>query len=407
MGLGRFGRAIAETLCQDGAEVLGVDRRMDVVEDLRDTLTHTVQMDAMDRDALAALGIPDFDVAFVTMGSDIRASGTIVMSLKELGAKRVIAKAQDEFHGRMLEKLGADQVLFPERDMGRRVAHNLVSGDIIDFLELSSEYSMAEIRPKPEWVGKTLMEPGHAQQAGHQRGGHPHRRKPERHAPAGHRAQGGGRAAGGGEGRDAGEAESTLTGRCRPAGGRCFRAKQTVGCLLIDDPTSGENRLSGLSALDGIAPGPLTGRRGRRPLPALQTPLQRVRREYGAAACWPVGTGCVAALALAEQLPVERLALIEARRREPAPRHRPNGALCPRNLSLCVSDALIVEAATRGAGADRAGACQASGRLCLRDRANCIQFVKMTLKTAIFAFLRTGELPKSLAENPEMCIIYG
>lgn len=158
VGLGRFGTAIAETLCQDGSEVLGVDRRMDVVEGLRDTLTHTVQMDAMDRDALSALGIPDFDVAFVTMGSDIRASGTIVMSLKELGAKRVIAKAQDEFHGRMLEKLGADQVLFPERDMGRRVAHNLVSGDIIDFLELSSEYSMAEIRPKPEWVGKTLME---------------------------------------------------------------------------------------------------------------------------------------------------------------------------------------------------------------------------------------------------------
>ncbi len=157
VGLGRFGTAIAETLCQDGYEVLGVDRRIDVVEDLRDSLTHTVQMDAMDRDALSALGIPDFDVAFVTMGSDIRASGTIVMSLKELGCQRVIAKAQDEFHGRMLEKLGADQVLFPERDMGRRVAHNLVSGDIIDFLELSNEYSMAEIRPKPEWVGKTLM----------------------------------------------------------------------------------------------------------------------------------------------------------------------------------------------------------------------------------------------------------
>lgn len=160
VGLGRFGTAIAETLCQDGYEVLGVDRRMDVVEDLRDALTHTVQLDAMDRDALSALGIPDFDVAFVTMGSDIRASGTIVMSLKELGAKRVIAKAHDEFHGRMLEKLGADKVLFPERDMGRRVAHNLVSGDIIDFLELSNEYSMAEIRPKPEWVGRSLMELG-------------------------------------------------------------------------------------------------------------------------------------------------------------------------------------------------------------------------------------------------------
>lgn len=157
IGLGRFGQAIAETLCQDGAEVLGVDNSMDLVEDMRDVLTHAVQLDAMDRDALSALGIPDFDVAFVTMGSDIRASGTIVMLLKELGAKHVIAKAHDEFHGRMLEKLGADQVLFPERDMGRRFAHSIVSGHIIDYLELSSEYSMAEIRPMPEWVGKTLM----------------------------------------------------------------------------------------------------------------------------------------------------------------------------------------------------------------------------------------------------------
>ena len=158
VGLGRFGRAIAETLCQDGAEVLGVDQRMDLVERMRDELTQTIQMDAMDRDALETLGIRDFDIVFVTMGSDIRASGTIVLLLKELGARRIIAKAHDEFHGRMLEKLGADQVLFPERDMGRRVAHSLVSGNVIEYMELSTQYSMAEIRPKPEWIGKTLKE---------------------------------------------------------------------------------------------------------------------------------------------------------------------------------------------------------------------------------------------------------
>ena len=156
VGLGRFGRAIAETLCQDGAEVLGVDCKMDMVERMRDELTQTIQMDAMDRDALETLGVQDFDIVFVTMGSDIRASGTIVLLLKELGARRVIAKAHDEFHGRMLEKLGADQVLFPERDMGRRVAHSLISGNVIEFMELSTQYSMAEIRPKPEWIGKTL-----------------------------------------------------------------------------------------------------------------------------------------------------------------------------------------------------------------------------------------------------------
>ena len=158
VGLGRFGRAIAETLCEAGEEVLGVDIHMDRVEDMRDRITQAVQMDAMDRDALTALGVKDFDMAFVTMGSDIRASGTITLMLKELGVKRVIAKAHDDFHGRMLEKLGADKVLFPERDMGRRIAHNLVSGNIIDYLELSPEYSMVEMHPRREWVGKPLKD---------------------------------------------------------------------------------------------------------------------------------------------------------------------------------------------------------------------------------------------------------
>lgn len=156
VGLGRFGRAIAETLCEAGEEVLGVDRNMDLVEEMRDRLTQAVQIDAMDRDALTALGVKDFDVAFVTMGNDILASGTITLMLKELGVKRVIAKAHDDFHGRMLEKLGADEVLFPERDMGRRIAHNLVSGNIIDYIELSPDYSIAEVRPMRDWIGKTL-----------------------------------------------------------------------------------------------------------------------------------------------------------------------------------------------------------------------------------------------------------
>ena len=158
VGLGRFGSAIAETLCKAGEEVLGVDVNLDLVEDMRDRITQTVQMDAMDRDALTALGVKDFDVAFVTMGSDIRASGTITLMLKELGVRRVIAKAHDDFHGRMLEKLGADKVLFPERDMGRRIAHNLVSGNIIDYLELSPDYSMAEVRPMRQWIGKSLKD---------------------------------------------------------------------------------------------------------------------------------------------------------------------------------------------------------------------------------------------------------
>ena len=158
VGLGRFGSAIAETLCEAGEEVLGVDANMELVERMRDRITQAVQLNAMDRGALTALGVKDFDTAFVTMGSDIRASGTITLMLKELGVKRVIAKAHDDFHGRMLEKLGADKVLFPERDMGRRIAHNLVSGNIIDYLELNPDYSIAEVRPMREWVGKPLRE---------------------------------------------------------------------------------------------------------------------------------------------------------------------------------------------------------------------------------------------------------
>ena len=131
VGLGRFGRAIAETLCQDGAEVLGVDRRMDVVERLRDELTQTIQMDAMDRDALETLGVRDFDIVFVTMGSDIRASGTIVLLLKELGARRIIAKAHDEFHGRMLEKLGAE--LDIEKCIQRIKSQQAEAKELLDF----------------------------------------------------------------------------------------------------------------------------------------------------------------------------------------------------------------------------------------------------------------------------------
>lgn len=156
VGLGRFGRSVAETLCEAGEEVLGVDRRMDLVEDMRDRITQAVQADAMEKDALVALGVQDFDVAFVTMASDIKASGTVTMLLKDLGVKYVIAKASDEFHGRMLEKLGADKILFPERDMGRRIAHNLVSGNIVDYLELSEDFSMAEILPEASWIGKSL-----------------------------------------------------------------------------------------------------------------------------------------------------------------------------------------------------------------------------------------------------------
>lgn len=158
IGLGRFGSAIVETLCEDGMQVLGVDCRLDLVEAMKDRITQAVQADSMDHEAMAALGVGEFDTAFVTIGSDVKASCVTTMLLRELGVRFIVAKASDEFHGRMLEKLGADKIVYPERDMGKRVAHNLVSGNLLEYIELSPDFSMAEVLPRLEWVGKSLLE---------------------------------------------------------------------------------------------------------------------------------------------------------------------------------------------------------------------------------------------------------
>lgn len=158
VGLGRFGSTLAKTLYEAGEDVLAIDINHQHVEEMRDSVTHCVQANSMSREALIELGVRDFDVAVITIGSDIKASGMTTMLMKELGVNHVVAKAQDEIHGRMLTKLGADKVIFPERDMGKRVAHNLISGNILDFIELSPDYSMVEIQPLEEWNGKTLAQ---------------------------------------------------------------------------------------------------------------------------------------------------------------------------------------------------------------------------------------------------------
>ena len=158
VGLGRFGSALALALAEQGMQVLAIDRNLEIVEAHRSKLADVVRGDAMDAAVLKQLGVADCDAAVVTMGDDVKASSVIVMHLKELGVPYVIAKASDDFHGRMLTRLGADKVIFPERDMGQRIAHNLVSEKIMDFIELSPDYSLMEMRPRPEWQGKPLSE---------------------------------------------------------------------------------------------------------------------------------------------------------------------------------------------------------------------------------------------------------
>ena len=156
IGLGRFGTSIAKTLYNLGNDVLGVDINEEIIQNLADSLTHVVQADATDENTLKALGVSNFDVSIVSIGNDIQASILVTLILKELGVKYVVAKALNHLHGKVLYKIGADRVVFPERDMGVRVAHNLVSSNILDYIELSPTFSIVEISSIAEWNNKSL-----------------------------------------------------------------------------------------------------------------------------------------------------------------------------------------------------------------------------------------------------------
>lgn len=158
IGCGRFGSAVARTLFDLGNEVLAIDGDMDVVDNIAGQVTHAIQADVMDEGVLRELGLSNFDVAIVSIGSDLQASIMATLIVKELGVNKIVAKAQSELHGKVLKKIGADKVIFPERDMGVRVAHNLTSNSIVDYIELSPDYSILEIEAVPKWYNKTLEE---------------------------------------------------------------------------------------------------------------------------------------------------------------------------------------------------------------------------------------------------------
>ncbi len=158
IGCGRFGSAVAKTLFDLGNEVLAIDGDMDVVDNIAGYVTHAIQADVMDEGVLKELGLSNFDVAIVSIGSDLQASIMATLIVKELGVNKIVAKAQSELHGKVLKKIGADKVIFPERDMGVRVAHNLTSNSIVDYIELSPDYSILEIEAISKWYDKTLEE---------------------------------------------------------------------------------------------------------------------------------------------------------------------------------------------------------------------------------------------------------
>ncbi|PLR82985.1 potassium uptake system protein [Bacillus canaveralius] len=158
IGLGRFGMSVARKLYEAGQDVLGIDIKEAHVEDAGLSVTHAVVADSTEEEALKSVGIRNFDCVIVAIGDDMQASILTVLLLKELGAKQVIAKALSKRHGQVLNKVGADWIVYPERDMGERVAHQLLSPNVLDFIELSQQYSIEEVKIPVSMTGKSLRE---------------------------------------------------------------------------------------------------------------------------------------------------------------------------------------------------------------------------------------------------------
>ena len=158
IGLGRFGQTLARQLCMLGAEVLAVDKRNDLVQQVADDVTHAVVGGAQDKEVLRALGARNFDCAIIAIGSNLAASVLTTMNLKELGVPYIICKAHDETHRRVLEKLGVDRVIIPEQENAQRLARSLNSHNVLEYIELSEDYGILEIPAPGSWIGKTLKE---------------------------------------------------------------------------------------------------------------------------------------------------------------------------------------------------------------------------------------------------------
>lgn len=158
LGLGRFGKSVARSLCELGHEVLAVDNNAETVEETAPYVTQCVQADATDEEVLASFEPASFDVAVISVGSNVQDSVMMSLLCKEQGVPCVIAKANNELHAKLLRKIGVDRVIFPERDMGHRLARSLVMPTMLDMMELSGDYQIAEVVAPNAWVNRTLVQ---------------------------------------------------------------------------------------------------------------------------------------------------------------------------------------------------------------------------------------------------------
>lgn len=157
-GIGRFGSALCKALSEMGHEVLAIDSSEEHIAAISPYVTQALQLDATQEEAMHQLGVRNFDAAIVSIGDNLRDSVMVTLLCKELGAKYLVAKATDELHAKMLKKMGADRVVFPERDMGIRVAKTLISPRILDLMNLQGDYVMADLVTPQAWAGHTLRE---------------------------------------------------------------------------------------------------------------------------------------------------------------------------------------------------------------------------------------------------------
>ena len=158
IGLGRFGAELATRLYACGEEVMAIDTNDQLVDKIADRVTRAVAADARDIDVLEKLGVENFDRAVVAVGSDLASSSLITMNLKSLNVPFILCKAHDDTYRAILEKLGADRVIIPEREVADKLALGLTHAGIMEYIELSQEFGVVEMEPIPEWVGKTIRE---------------------------------------------------------------------------------------------------------------------------------------------------------------------------------------------------------------------------------------------------------
>jgi len=158
VGLGLFGSAVARRLSELGCEVLAMDIKSELVQEISNDVTHAVVGDAQDQEILRALGVRDFECAIIAIGDDLAASVLTTMNMQELGVPYIVCKAHDEQHSRVLKKMGANRVVIPEQDNALRLAKSLSAPNLLDYIELSGDYGIVEVPVPTKWHGRSLKE---------------------------------------------------------------------------------------------------------------------------------------------------------------------------------------------------------------------------------------------------------